>query len=232
MNAQLFEAAAGGSAGEVVKQLAQASPNELASWHTRHAQLIPLLDKVTAGRGPMYISEHSGELVSVSQGFGPKREKPEDYLVSFGRFLKENENKVAALKLVTQRPRDLTRADLKNLKLELDQAGFSEKELRAAYTATSNADVAASVMGHIRQRALGEPLKPYAMRVDEALQRVLASRKWAAPQVTWLRRIAKPIKENEVVDRPLLEKGRSRTTAGSPESTRCSTGSLMRWCWS
>lgn len=213
-NAQRFEAAAGGGVDDVVRELAEDSPEALARWLTVHAQLVPLLDKVTAAKMPVYISEHEDELVSVTQGFGPNRQKPEDYLVAFGRFLKENENKIAALKLVTQRPRELTRADLKKLKLELDQAGYSEAELRAAYTATTNADVAASIMGYIRQRALGEPLKPYATRVDEALQKVLASRKWAQPQTMWLKRIAKAIKENEVVDRTHFEEGAFQSDGG------------------
>ena len=225
-NAQLFEAAAGGPVDDVVKVLAEASPDELEKWLASHGQLVAMLDKVTAGKAPVYISEHADELVSVTQGFGPQRQRPEDYLTAFGRFLAENENKVAALKLVTQRPRDLTRADLKKLKLELDQAGFSEAELRAAYTATTNADVAASIMGYIRQRALGEPLKPYAMRVDEALQKVLASRKWAPPQVTWLKRIAKAIKENEVVDRPLLDEGAFQNDGGFSRIDKVFDGKL------
>lgn len=80
-----------------------------------------LLDKVTSGAQPLLIAEHADELVDVTQGFGPGRTKPEDYLIGFGKFLTENQNKVEALKLVMQRPRDLTREQLKKLKLELDQ---------------------------------------------------------------------------------------------------------------
>ncbi len=213
-NAQLFEAAAGGAVDEVVKELAAASPTELARWIAAHAQLVLLLDKVTGQRMPVYISDHADELVSVTQGFGPGRAKPDDYLAGFKRYVAENQNKVEALKVVLQRPRDLTRADLRKLKLDLDVAGYSEAELRAAYKATTNADVAASIMGYIRQRALGEPLKPYAVRVDEALQRVLASRRWTSPQVRWLNRIAKSIREDEVIDRPGFDEGAYQNEGG------------------
>lgn len=225
-NSQLFEAAAGGSVDEVVSKLAQASPTELATWLAEHAQLVPLLDKVTGVGMPLLISEHEDELVSVTQGFGPGRAKPEDYLEGFGRFLKENANKVEALKLVMQRPRDLTRAELKKLKLELDQAGYSEAALRAAYKATTNADVAASIMGYIRQRALGEPLKPYELRVEEALQKVLASRKWSGPQVMWLKRIARAIRENEVVDRPLFDEAAYQSEGGFSRIDKVFDGKL------
>lgn len=213
-NADLFEAAAGGAVPEVLAALVAASAAEFVKWLAAHPNFTQLLDTVSAERMPVYISEHADELVSVTQGFGPGRIRPEDYLAGFERFVKENQNKVAALTLVTQRPRELTRTDLKRLKLELDQAGYSEAELRAAYKATTNADIAASIMGHIRQRALGEPLKSYAQRVEEALQRVLASRKWTAPQVQWLKRIAKAIRENEVVDRPLFDEAAYRTEGG------------------
>ncbi|MER2559914.1 MAG: type I restriction-modification system endonuclease [Myxococcaceae bacterium] len=225
-NSQLFEAAAGGGVEEIVKQLAQATPTELATWLSQHALLVPLLDKVTGGGLPLLISEHADELLSVTQGFGPGRKKPEDYLEGFGRFLKENENKVEALKLVMQRPRDLTRAELKKLKLELDQAGYSEAELRAAYRATTNADIAASIMGFIRQRALGEPLKSYELRVEEALLRVLASRPWTDPQRKWLKRIAKAIRENEVVDRPLFDEAAYQTEGGFSRIDKVFDGKL------
>ncbi len=216
-DAERFEAAAGAPIHEVLRSLIAGSATELARWLSAHQQVAALLDATRkSGRGRI-VSEHDDELVSVTVGFGPGRQKPEEYLAAFSRFLKENENKVTALKAVMQRPRDLTRAELKKLKLELDQAGYSETQLRAANKATTNADFAASIIGHIRQRALGEPLKPYEQRVNEALFRVLASRRWSPPQVQWLKRIAKAIVENEVADRPLFDEGAFRDNGGGFE---------------
>lgn len=225
-NAQLFEAAAGGSVQEVLAELRELEPAALASWLKEHAQLVALLDKVTAGRGPVYISDHHDELLAVSQGFGDGRKKPEDYLDSFGKFLRENAARLPALTLVMQRPRDLTREELRKLKLELDQAGYSEAQLRSAYRATRNADIAASIMGFIRQRALGEPLKPYGQRVDEALQRILASRPWTKPQSEWLKRIAMAIKQNEVVDRPLFDEAAYASAGGFTRIDKVFDGKL------
>ena len=42
--------------------------------------------------------------------------------------------------------------------------------------------MAASIMGYIRQAALGDPLVPYEQRVEKALQKILASRSWTTPQ--------------------------------------------------
>ena len=53
--------------------------------------------------------------------------RPEDYL-AFAAFIRENMDKIAALTLVCTRPRELTRESLKNLRLALDRAGFTDIE--------------------------------------------------------------------------------------------------------
>ncbi len=62
---------------------------------------------------------------SVERGYG-KAKKPEDYLREFSAFIKSHSNDMPALMTVLTRPRDLTRKQLRELALELDQAGFTE----------------------------------------------------------------------------------------------------------
>jgi len=47
-----------------------------------------------------------------------------------------------------------------------------------AWHKITNQQMAASIMGYIRQAALGDPLVPYEQRVEKALQRILATRSW------------------------------------------------------
>jgi|GEM_PF-2645540 len=129
----------------------------------------------------------------VETGYGDA-EKPEDYLNSFRSYIAENMNKIPALMLVTQRPRDLTRAQLKPLKLELDTAGYPEKHLQVAWRESTNEDIAASIIGFIRQAALGDALISHEARVDRAMNKILASRNWKPPQRKWLERIGKQLK--------------------------------------
>jgi type I restriction enzyme R subunit len=68
------------------------------------------------------------------------------------------------------------------LKLALDGRGYNEATLATAWRETTNQDMAASIMGYIRQAALGDPLVPYEQRVEKALQKILASRSWTTPQ--------------------------------------------------
>ena len=45
----------------------------------------------------------------------------------------------------------------------------------------TNQEIAARIVGYIRQAAIGDPLVPYDQRVDGALVRILASRPWTKP---------------------------------------------------
>ena len=105
--------------------------------------------------------------------------------------MRDNINTIAALKLVVQRPRDLTRADLKELRLALDRKGYSEANLRRAWADAKNEDIAASIIGFVRQAALGDPLVPYGDRVRSAMRTIMASRHWTEPQKRWLKRIGR-----------------------------------------
>ena len=133
----------------------------------------------------MPISHHADEVVAVTRGYG-EADKPEDFLDGFSAFVRDNINTIAALKLVVQRPRDLTRADLKELRMALDLKGYSEANLRRAWADAKNEDIAASIIGFVRQAALGDPLMPYGERVKAAMQRIMASRQWTDPQKRWL----------------------------------------------
>jgi type I restriction enzyme R subunit len=103
------------------------------------------------------------------------------------------------------RPRELTRKQLRELALELDRAGFSETNLSTAWREMTNQDIAARIVGFIRQAAVGDPLLPYEQRVDHALQKMLASRSWSTPQRQWLQRIAAQTKANVIVDRDAFD---------------------------
>ena len=155
------------------------------------------------------------EIIETRSGYGEGNRKPESYLESFGDWIENNTNDITALRVVTQRPRDLTREDLKELKLKLDRAGYTEIQLRSAWSEARNRDIAAGVIGFIRTKALGSPLVPYDERVDRALNRLLqGDHDWTRVQERWLKRIARQIRENTVVDREALDEQPSRSQGG------------------
>ncbi len=169
--------------------------------------------KVVAGRD-LFVYEGGDEFQGTERGYGEGKSKPEDYLAGFKAFISANQNALAALLVVTQRPRDLTRQQLRELRLALDAAGYPESAVRTAWAQVSNQDIAASIIGFIRQQALGSALIPYDQRVDRALQRVLASQPWTPPQRQWLDRIGKQLKAEVVVDRDALDQGQFKAQGG------------------
>lgn len=204
-SARDFETKAGMPPDEFIKKLKAMPLADVAAWFTKNPDLGEILDRKSDGSAlPLFISEHEDKLHSAARGYG-QAQKPADYLKEFTAFIQSHSNDIPALMTVLTRPRDLTRKQLRELALELDKAGFTETNLAAAWREMTNQDIAARIIGFIRQAAIGNALLPYSERVDHALQKLLASKPWTAPQRDWLKRIAAQTKANLLVDREALD---------------------------
>lgn len=193
-----------GSLPALPNRLKDAPPGDTLALFRQHPKLAAVLDMPTRRNdGGIYVSEHADELVSVEDDYGDKA-SPADYISGFEAFVRDNMNAVPALIAATQRPRDLTRAELKEIAVLLDGQGYSEAALRQAYGRVRNADIAAHIIGFVRQAALGDPLVPYAVRVENGVQKILAGRDWTPVQRRWLQRIGRALKEQPVGDPAML----------------------------
>jgi len=208
-NQQDFETKAGMPVTAFIQKLKAMPLADVAAWFVQNSDLGELLDR--RGDGPereMYVSEHADTFERAEHGYG-KGKRPEDYLRAFGDFIKSQGNQIPALVTVLTRPRELTRAQLRELVLALDRAGFTETSLASAWREVTNQDIAARIVGYIRQAAIGDALLPYGERVDRALQHLLVhppgGRPWSTPQRDWLKRIAAQTKANVLVDRAALD---------------------------
>lgn len=207
--AQDFETKVGMSPDEFVAKIKALSLNEVAQWFVQNPNLGEILDRKGEGGGQgIFVSDHPDKLNKVERGYG-KASRPEDYLKEFKAFIQSHGNELPALLTVLTRPRDLTRQQLKELVLALDQAGFTEARLATAWRELSNQDIAARIIGYIRQAAVGDASIPYTERVDHALQALLThpsgGKPWTNPQRDWLKRIAAQTKANLLVDRAALD---------------------------
>jgi len=223
--AEAFEAASGMSPKDLIKQLKSGSTSEAAEWFVDHGEVAALLDRKTGGVQYQMISEHHDEVREVTTGYGTAK-KPEDYIEGFRSFITSNLNKLPALLVVTQRPKELTRQQLKELKLALDREGYSETKLRTAWRESKNEDLAASIIGYIRQMALGTPLLSYEERVNDAMKRILKSKPWTSPQRKWLDRIGSQLKEETIVDREALDRGEFKSHGGFARLNKVFKGEL------
>jgi type I restriction enzyme R subunit len=200
-----FETVCGMTPEGFVHRLEAMKPDEIGAWFAQNPDLGEVLDRKTAAKSaPVFVSSHDDALRSAEHGYGFAA-RPEDYLEAFRNFLRSNGNRIPALTAVLTRPRELTRKQLRELRLLLDNAGFPERSVESAYRETTNQDIAAGVIGYIRQAALGDALVPYEQRVDQALQKIISSRQWSSPQREWLKRLAEQTKVNLIVDREALD---------------------------
>jgi type I restriction enzyme R subunit len=227
-NEERFLAAAGMSVGELAQLLKKSSVGAIADYLLAHPALAPFLDRTTgSGDYKTVVSEKPDEVREVTRGYGKHGSRPPgDYLEAFRSFIASHLNQLPALLVVTQRPRDLTREDLRQLKLALDLEGFSEKSVQTAWRDQKNEDIAATIIGFVRQLALGSPLVPYGERVDRAVQRLKKAHKLTDPQTKWLDRIAKQLKHEVVVDRASLDQGQFKADGGFQRLNKVFDGKL------
>ena len=171
------------------------------------------------------ISHHEDELASHTRGYG-KGEKPEDYLNEFKSFILGNMNKIPALAIICQRPRELTRQDLRKLKLALDEHGYSEPKLRTAWRESTNEDIAADIISFIRRQALGDPLVSHEERIRVAMQKVYNLKPWPKMQKLWLERVEKQLVAETIIDREDFDHGAFKAHGGFSRINKIFQGNL------
>jgi type I restriction enzyme, R subunit len=222
-----FELEAGETPEATLSRFRNGAPGELADWVRGRPGLGPALDWTTDGGTPnlVPISDHPDEVVSVTRGYG-NAERPQDFLDAFAAFVRGNVNEIAALKIVVQRPRDLTREDLRQLRLKLDAEGYTDAKIRRAWTDAKNQDIAASIVGYIRQAALGDPLIPYADRVKRAIAAIEGRGGWTDIQRRWLHRIGEQLEKEIVVDRESLDQDPFQAHGGFRQMNKRFDGKL------
>lgn len=220
-----LEAATGLDRRGLIDRVRSTEPTELAEWFRENTAATSILAQVQEHPTHYIVSDHPDELRRIERGYGTGV-RPSDYLDAFRAYVHEHLNDLPALLVVTQRPRDLTRAQLKELRLALDLAGFTEANLQTAWRETTNQDIAASIVGYIRHVACDQPLVAHSERVQSAMQQILASRPWTDPQRRWLERIGKQLEQEFVVDREALDSGQFRQMGGFTRLNKIFKGEL------
>src|SRR5690606_35452144 len=112
--------------------------------------LWPFLDqnKIQAN-AKVYVSDHQDVFLAMERGYGDGK-KPEDYIDSFKEYIQTHRNEIAALEIICSKPADLDRKSLKELKMLLDNNGFNEIALNAAWKETNAVDISADIIAYIR----------------------------------------------------------------------------------
>ena len=194
-DAKNFEDFVGKTFGEFIGEVKNLSALAAKNFLLKHSALFKFLQEKTPR--PFIISEHEDFLLEHKRApFNIHK----DYLDEFIKFIQENQNEIAALNIVCTRPQNLTRADLKSLRLRLEVENFTAERLNAALSKISNAEIAADIISIIRRFALGAPLLNHEDKIKNAVNKLRAAHNFSANELKWLSRIEKYLLNESLIN--------------------------------
>lgn len=157
--------------------------------------------------GPILADKIVDEVISNEQRFYDLG--PEDYLKEFHEFITTHKNEIKALTILATKPQNLTRKELKELRIILAQNKFTEVNLQNAWKQYKNQDIAADIISFIRQKSLGDTLVSRYERVHQAVAKLKAAHPELKPmQITLLDKI-----EDQLLQEPILNHETFETVA-------------------
>lgn len=172
---------------EIEKSDVQEAKNRLL----KYRDVFKMLQETKAnGSRPVIVSDAEDVLTEHSRGYG-NAEKPEDYLNAFSRYIQSNRNEIAALNIICTRPKDLTRKDLKDLRLTLDREGFTTQQLNTALYELTNEEIMADIISLIRRYAIGSTLISHEARIHRAVEKLRKKHNFSKQEQSWISRIEK-----------------------------------------
>lgn len=191
---------------EYINMLKELPVHESIQSIVKSAELWKFLDEFKPNPAYQFVSNHEDEARELARGYG-KAEKPEDYIEGFRKFIQENANKITAISLICNKPTELDRRSLKELYMLLDGAGYTPLNLRHAWKAAKNEDIAADIISFIRTLSLGSNLVDHETRIRNAVSKIRKSKAWNKTQEKWLDRfeaqlIHETILRKEDLDKP------------------------------
>ncbi len=189
METHFIDMSGGLKPDEYIKKLENEPTDTAKNRILANKELFKLLDeKKGHGSRPVVISDKEDEMVSHTRGYG-NSERPEDYLDAFSSYVKTNMNEIAALNIVCTRPKDLTREDLKSLRLTLDREGFTQQQLNTAISQMTNEEIAADIISLIRRYAIGSVLISHEARIRKAVEKLVKAHKFSKQEMSWIKRM-------------------------------------------
>ena len=146
------------------------------------------VDSLKGKKRGTYYSDKEDTLKETTRGYGDT-EKPEDYLEAFTTFVNENKDKIEAIRIACTKPSDMTRAQLKELKLALDKENFTITNLNEATSNVKNEQIVAEIIAYVRQAVLKTPVSNHEERVKSAFSRLISESKFNKMQLDLLEKI-------------------------------------------
>lgn len=135
---------------------------------------------------------------------GEKYLKPLEYLEAFAAFVKDNKEKIEAMKVLLERPKEWKTEVLKELRTELIKNHFPEINLKRAVQLVHKKHLP-DIISIIRNAAKNEPLLEVNERVDKGVEKLFAGRKLSEEQSAWIQYIREHLIQNLTLDKEDFE---------------------------
>ena len=158
-------------------------------------EFLTFLDSIQISKKERVISEHSDEIRSVKQIYG-NNEKPEDYLENFEKYIRENQDKLEALKLLKENPKLFKRKDLRELKYILDEEGYKETDLNSAYGKVENVNITADILSYIKRVLKGSTILDKEEKIRDVEKKIKRLENWNPVQLKIIEKIISQLREN------------------------------------
>lgn len=173
---------------EYVKELKSCTEEAFVRRCREDKDFLLWFDNLKGKKRGHYYSEKEDTLLETTRGYGDT-EKPQDYLDSFVAYVNENKDRIEAIRIACTRPSDMTRAQLRELKLELDKENFTESSLNEAASAVSNERIVADIIAFVRRAVLKTPLVNHDDRVKMAFSKLISAHHFNKMQLDLLEKI-------------------------------------------
>ena len=173
---------------EYAKELKSCTEEAFVRRCRENKDFLLWFDNLKGKKRGHYYSEKEDTLLETTRGYGDT-EKPQDYLDSFVAYVNENKDRIEAIRIACTRPSDMTRAQLRELKLELDKENFTESSLNEAASAVSNERIVADIIVFVRRAVLKTPLVNHDDRVKMAFSKLISAHHFNKMQLDLLEKI-------------------------------------------
>lgn len=198
---------------EFIKHLQELDTASAVKTIIENDKLINYLDEKALDPRLIIISKEDDKVIEHSRGYG-KNKKPEDYIHEFEDYIHENMNKIVALNVLCTKPKEMTRNDLKAIKAILDEEGFNEEYLKAAYKDMTNEEITVDIIAFIRQKALGSVLISKEDRVKKAMSKIKKEFKFTQSQLNYLKKIEKYMAKEVIISKEDFDMGNFKREGG------------------
>ena len=201
---EISERLGGGDLRSYVKELKTSTMEAFIQRCQQDEDFLVWVSSLKGKKRGIYHSDKEDTLHDITRGYG-NTDRPEDYLEAFTTFVNENKDQIEAIRIACTKPSDMTRAQLRELKLTLDRESFSENTLNQAMSTIKNEEIVADIISYVRQAVLKTPIMNHEERVKSAFSKLTTAHHFSKMQLDLLDKIKTYMLHESILNRETFE---------------------------